>query len=236
MALCSRPTRVLIKHRGGGGDTMTDDLGEPDVRESEHGSRHGGSGANVSIALIIFVLGILSGVPIALFGVDLVVDNVFLILTVMFAFLVTAALMTALIVAFRKPILSRVVKRTEVEMERFARPLADVARYAAQQKVQEATDAAREVGELMLARYAWVSTRRWMVATITAFVASIAALAGSALLFQQNELLRAQGTLMREQTDRLTEQTSPTLTKSVRRANASAERSPSVTRLTAELR
>jgi uncharacterized protein YjbI with pentapeptide repeats len=82
-----------------------------------------------------------------------------------------------------------------------------VARFAAQQKVQEATDAARELGEMMLARYAWVSTRRWMVATITAFVASIAALAGSALLFQQNQLLRSQGVLMQEQTDRLTEQT-----------------------------
>jgi uncharacterized protein YjbI with pentapeptide repeats len=53
----------------------------------------------------------------------------------------------------------------------------------------------------MLARFAGVSTRRWMVATITAFVAAIAALSGSVLLLQQNLLLQ-------QQTDRIVEQNS----------------------------
>ena len=91
-------------------------------------------------------------------------------------------------------------------MERFARPLSEVARFAALQKVAEATESARDLAELVLARYAWVSTRRWLMATITAFIAAIAALAGSALLFQQNQLLRTQIGLMQDQNGRIEEQ------------------------------
>lgn len=91
-------------------------------------------------------------------------------------------------------------------MDRFAGPLTNVARYAARQQVEEATDAARDLAELVLARYAWVSARRWLVATMTGLIAAMAALAGSALLFQQNQLLRDQSGLLAEQTERLNEQ------------------------------
>lgn len=156
-------------------------------------------GARIALAGLLFFLGLICGVPLAMFSVDMIVDNAPAVFMAMFGVLLLAALLTAVIVAFRRPLLRTVVRRSEVELERFARPLADVARFAAEQKVREATDAAREVGELMLARFAWVSTRRWMVATITAFVAAIAALSGSVLLLQQNQLLQ-------QQTERIVEQ------------------------------
>lgn len=162
---------------------------------------------NIAVVLVIFTLGILTGIPVALFGLDFFVENAIIIFGLLFSLLIISSILAGLVVAFRRPILQSVVKRSEVEMERFARPMSQVAKYAAEQKVDEAMDAAREVGELMLARYAWVSTRRWLIATITAFVAAIAALSGSALLFQQNQLLRTQGALMADQTDRLTDQT-----------------------------
>lgn len=162
---------------------------------------------NIAVVLVIFTLGILTGIPVALFGLDFFVENALVIFGLLFGLLIISSILAGLVVAFRRPILKSVVRRSEVEMERFARPMSQVAKYAAEQKVDEAMEAAREVGELMLARYAWVSTRRWLIATITAFVAAIAALSGSALLFQQNQLLRAQGVLMSDQTDRLTDQT-----------------------------
>lgn len=162
---------------------------------------------NIIVVLVIFTLGILTGIPVALFGLDFFVENALIIFGLLFGLLVISSVLAGLVIAFRRPILKSVVRRSEVEMERFARPMSQVAKYAAEQKVDEAMEAAREVGELMLARYAWVSTRRWLIATITAFVAAIAALSGSALLFQQNQLLRAQGLLMSDQTDRLTDQT-----------------------------
>lgn len=161
---------------------------------------------SIWLGVVVFLLGLLAGVPLAMVSLDTIVDNALIIFLVLFGFLLLAAAIVVLIVAFRRPILQTVVKRSEVEMERFARPLAEVARHAAAQQVNEAMDAARELGELMLARYAWVATRRWMVATITAFIASIAALAGSALLFQQNQLLRTQIGLMQQQNDRISDQ------------------------------
>lgn len=186
-------------------------MSQDDISESVEGEEplpraHAREGISFGVAVVLFALGVLCGVPVALFGLEFFIDNAVIIFGLLFGLLVLAALVTALIVAFRRPILRTVVKRSELEMARFARPLAMVARHAAQQNVQEATDAAQELGELMLARYAWVSTRRWLVATITAFVAAIAALAGSALLFQQNQLLRGQSVLLAQQTDRLGEQ------------------------------
>ncbi|MCB1517040.1 MAG: pentapeptide repeat-containing protein [Hyphomicrobiaceae bacterium] len=166
----------------------------------------GARSTNVWWGVGIFVLGLVAGVPLALVSLDAIIDNALVIFLVLFGLLLLAGAVVIVIIAFRRPILQTVVKRSEVEMERFARPMAEVAKHAAAQRVAEATEAARELGELMLARYAWVATRRWMVATITAFIASIAALAGSALLFQQNQLLRTQIGLMQQQNDRFSDQ------------------------------
>lgn len=162
----------------------------------------------VTLAIGVFVLGLVCGIPATIFGLDFFIDNAVTLFAVLFGLLLIASILTGIIVAFRRPILRTVVKRSEVEMERLAGPLADVAKFAAQQNVEKATNAAKEVGELMLARYAWMATRRWLIATITAFVAAIAALAGSALLFQQNQLLREQGKLLAGQSERLVEQNS----------------------------
>lgn len=59
----------------------------------------------------------------------------------------------------------------------------------------------------MLARYAWVATRRWLVASLTGIIASIAVLAGAALLFQQIELLKQQSVLLSDQNQLITGQT-----------------------------
>ncbi|UYO00806.1 MAG: pentapeptide repeat-containing protein [Devosia sp.] len=155
--------------------------------------------ANILAAVLVFVLGVVTGFPLATTGVQFLTENLGQVLTVLLVLLLVALVIATLLFIFRKQIWGSLFRRGEIEMERFAQPLADVARYAATQKVDEATDAARSLAELVLARYAWIATRRWLVATMTAFIAAIAALAGSALLFQQNQLLR-------EQTERLSEQ------------------------------
>lgn len=170
-------------------------------------SRDSSAIGTAGLVTIVFILGVVVGIPVALFGAEVLLRYAGQVFALLFGVFVVALLIAAVIALFRKQIWGALFKRAEVEMHRFARPLADVARFAANQKVQEATDAARDLAELVLARYAWISTRRWMIATLTALIAAIAALAGSALLFQQNQLLRAQGELMARQTDRLTEQT-----------------------------
>ena len=59
-----------------------------------------------------------------------------------------------------------------------------------------ATSAARDLVALVLARYSWVATRRWIIAALTGLIAAMAALAGTALLFKQNQLIEAQRTAL----------------------------------------
>ncbi|MBU1305063.1 MAG: pentapeptide repeat-containing protein [Alphaproteobacteria bacterium] len=162
--------------------------------------------SSTGVGMLVFVLGVVTGFPLATAGADVVAQNLGMVLTALLGLLVALVVVIITIVVFRNRIWTGLFRRGEFEIEKFAGPLADVARFAARQQVEEATGAARNLAELVLARYAWVSTRRWMVATVTGFIAAIAALAGSALLFQQNQLLRVQSGLMADQTDRLGEQ------------------------------
>lgn len=162
--------------------------------------------ATLGIALVVFIIGVVIGFPLATFGVEFLTNNAGTVFGLLFGFFVLVLVGAGTLMIFRKQIWESLFKRGEVEMERFARPLSEVARFAALQKVAEATESARDLAELVLARYAWVSTRRWLMATITAFIAAIAALAGSALLFQQNQLLRTQIGLMQDQNQRIEEQ------------------------------
>ena len=162
--------------------------------------------AMLGVASVIFIIGVVVGFPLATFGAEFITQNAAVVFTLLFALFVLVVVIAGVVLIFRRTIWERLFQRGQVEMERFARPLADVARYAAMKKVSEATESARDLAELVLARYAWVSTRRWLMATVTAFIAAIAALAGSALLFQQNQLLRNQIDLMQEQNSRIAEQ------------------------------
>jgi uncharacterized protein YjbI with pentapeptide repeats len=160
----------------------------------------------VGISIIVFFIGVVVGVPIANFGANVIVEYAGQVFGLLFGVFLLIVIAAGLIGLFRRRIWNSLFKRAEVEVERFARPLADVAKFAAEQRVAEATDAARDLAEMVLARYAWVSTRRWLLASITGLIAAIAALAGSALLFQQNQLLRTQIDLMGDQNARIEEQ------------------------------
>lgn len=165
------------------------------------------SGANVGLPLLVFVLGVMAGIPIALFGIDFLVANAALAFAVLVGVLLLLTIGGVAIIAFRRPIWQGLFKVGEIELSRMAEPIGDVVRLTSEKRIPEATAAAGQLARFVMARYAWIATRRWIVGSVTGFVAVIAALAGSALLFQQNELLRGQGELMRQQTERLTEQT-----------------------------
>ncbi len=160
----------------------------------------------VGLSIMVFLIGVVVGVPIANFGADVLVEYAGQVFGILFGVFLVVVIIASLVALFRRRIWGHVFKRAEFEMERFARPLAEVAKFAAEQRVAEATAAARDLAEMALARYAWVSTRRWLLASITALIAAIAALAGSALLFQQNNLLRTQIGLMGDQNARIEEQ------------------------------
>lgn len=165
------------------------------------------TGGAIGLPILVFVLGIVTGLPLALFGLDFIMDHAATAFAVLLVVLLILASVGVLVIALRRQIWQGLFRVGEAELHRVGEPLGQVVRLTSERRVAEATSAASEVLRLVMARYAWVATRRWIIGAVTGLVAVIAALAGSALLFQQNQLLRVQGDLMREQTQRLTEQT-----------------------------
>jgi uncharacterized protein YjbI with pentapeptide repeats len=193
---------MSMDNPGGGEENVTVVVSSP----SETAADERTAGFHTAITFLVFAIGIACGVPAALFLPTFLSDYGAAVLSIILGAMLFAAILMAILFIFRAALFRWLFKRSEVEISRFAGPLADVARHAAEKRVPEATQAARHFAELALSRYAWVSTRRWMIASISGFIAAIAALAGSALLFEQNKLLRQQSGLLVEQNQRIEQQ------------------------------
>lgn len=158
-------------------------------------------------ALLFFVFGTAAGVLLAYSGIGFLQDGAALIATVFMAALFVVLLLGILVFALRHLIWRRLFGYAEVQIESFATPLAQVAERALAGDAPGATQAARDLVALVLARYAWISTRRWIITSLTGLIAAMAALAGTALLFKQNQLIEVQSGLLEQQNARIADQT-----------------------------
>jgi len=199
--------------------------------------KSGPAGISLGInAVLFFGFGTAAGLLIAFSGFGFLQDSAALIATVFMAALLVVLLLGVILFAARRMIWSRLFGFAEVQIEQLANPLASVAERAIAGDPAGATTAARDLVALALARYAWITTRRWIIASLTALIAAMAALAGTALLFQQNRLLEVQSSLLVEQNARITEQTT-LLSQDVQLAEASrnAALAVEITEIAAEL-
>ncbi|NUB44485.1 pentapeptide repeat-containing protein [Fertoebacter nigrum] len=179
-----------------------------------------GVGGSAAMSILVFGFGIAAGILIAFSGFGFLEDSAAVIVVVFLSALCVVTLLGMLLFILRRPLLRRVFGHAETQLESFARPLAKVAERAIERDPSGATDAARDLVSLVLARYSWVAMRRWVIASLTALIAAMAALAGTALLFKQNQLLEEQSDLLEEQNVRIQEQTT-LLTQDVQLAEAS---------------
>ncbi|MGL6209028.1 MAG: pentapeptide repeat-containing protein, partial [Paracoccaceae bacterium] len=184
---------------------------------AEPQGRKSGGGVN---AILFFGFGIAAGVLLAFSGVGYVQNSAALIATVFLSALMVILLLGVIIYAARRLIWTRLFGFAAVQMEELANPLTTVAERALAGDATGATGALRELVALVLSRYSWITTRRWIIASLTALIAAMAALAGTALLFQQNKLLEVQSGLLVEQNARISEQTA-LLAQDVQLAEAS---------------
>lgn len=157
-------------------------------------------------AILFFGFGIAAGILMAFSGFGFLQDSAALIATVFLAALLVVLLLGVILYAARRMIWARLFGFAEVQIEELAKPLASVAERAIAGDPAGATTAARDLVALALARYSWITTRRWIIASLTALIAAMAALAGTALLFQQNQLLAVQSGLLVEQNAKLDDQ------------------------------
>ncbi len=171
------------------------------------GSATGGSLLPGGMGLLFFAFGLAAGILGAYTATGFLEDSAGLILSVFLSALMVVLILGMLVFALRKTILSRLFGHAEVALEQIADPLARIADRAIDRDPGGATTAARDLVAMVLARYAWITTRRWIIAALTALIAAMAALAGTALLFKQNQLISTQTDLLREQNARIQEQT-----------------------------
>lgn len=188
------------------------------------------------MGLLFFAFGLAAGVLGAYVAVGFLADSAGLILSVFLAALMVVLILGVLIFALRKTLLQKLFGHAEVALEQLADPLSRIADRAIDRDPGGATQAARDLVAMVLARYAWISTRRWIIASLTALIAAMAALAGTALLFKQNELISAQTDLLREQNQRIAEQTQLIQTDvQLAEASRNAQLAVEITQIAAEL-
>jgi hypothetical protein len=158
------------------------------------------------IGTVTFGFGLAAGLLMAFVGFGFLAESATIIITVGLIFLSVVALVGIVLFLLRERLLRRLFGLAETQIEAFAGPLARIAESVLARDSGGAASAARELMQRVLARYAWLTTRRWVVGSLTALIASMAALAGTALLFQQNTLLRIQIMRSEEQNALITEQ------------------------------
>ena len=165
------------------------------------------STTSAGLSILIFGFGAAAGLLLAFSGLGFMEDSAALIVTVFLIVLCIVALISLALVLLRRPLWRKVFGVAEVQLEMFATPLARVAESALDRNPSGATAAARDLVQLVLARYTWLTARRWIITSLTALIAAMAALAGTALLFKQNQLIAVQSGLLVEQNAKLQEQT-----------------------------
>ncbi|WP_298985925.1 pentapeptide repeat-containing protein [uncultured Roseibium sp.] len=159
-----------------------------------------------SFGILFFLFGIAAGFFLAFSGFDLF-EVYFTHVLAGFVVLVTLIVLTGLgLYVFRGKLMASLFGIAESRLDMFAEPLSRVTQKAIDRDPEGATHAARELVQLTLARYSWITARRWIIASLTGLIASLAALAGTALLFRQNELIASQNVRIEEQTALLTQQ------------------------------
>lgn len=172
------------------------------MNESQKPDRPTGGGAG-AMSVLVFGFGAAAGLLLAFAGAGFVEDSGGLIVTMFLSALVVAGGVGLLLFLFRGAIMRRLFGYADAQVEAFADPIARLAAGAMQRNVESATAAGRDLVALGLARYSWLTTRRWIVTSLTALIAAMAALAGTALLFKQNALLEAQTLLLSEQNSKI---------------------------------
>lgn len=166
----------------------------------------GGGRISISLSVLVFGFGIAAGFLIAFTGFGFLQDSAAIVVTVFLSALMVVGMVGGLLVLLRRPLWRKLFGVAETQIEHFAAPLARVAEGAVQRDPNAAVAAARELVQLALARYSWVTARRWIVASLTALIAAMAALAGTALLFKQNQLLEVQSGLLALQNEKIDQQ------------------------------
>lgn len=156
--------------------------------------------------VLFFLLGLLLGVPLFFFGLKYASDHFTTITTVTICTIVVLCLLGLIISLFKDRIIKRIYNVASTEIESFGKPLQGFVTSLVNQDKDIALEHSDDFLRRFLARYSWVTTRRWILATILSVLIAFTGFAGSALLYEQNSLLESQNEKLDAQTGLLNQQ------------------------------
>jgi len=165
-------------------DEHTADLRETSTRKLEFGT--------FAIGLVLFIMGLVIGFPLAIIGTTFITENAGILVAIVLTIAMFVGITGALILIFRKQILTFLFNLTHSQLDELSRPLSETARNILNRKPAEAVNSAEELTRIVMARWTWIATRRWLIGSLAGLIAALAALAGTALLFRQNDLIFSQ--------------------------------------------
>ena len=123
--------------------------------------------STVTIGLILFMIGIAVGFPLAVIGTSFLTENAGILVSIILTLAGVIALMGTLILLFRRRILQFLFNVSATQLELFSRPLSETARSIMDKNPASAINSAEELTRLLLARWTWISTRRWLIGSLT---------------------------------------------------------------------
>lgn len=162
--------------------------------------------AGFVLGALLFGIGTGAGMFVALLGGDVIFANLDVVLAVLVAAFAVVGALGVVLFLFRRSLLRLVFGLRDAEIGRVVGPFAAAARHLARGEPDRALEAGQALAQIALARYALVTSRRWIIASLTGLIAALAALAGTTLLFRQNQLIAEQTLLLREQTVKIEQQ------------------------------
>ncbi|MCC2113610.1 MAG: hypothetical protein KDJ16_16365, partial [Hyphomicrobiales bacterium] len=180
-------------------------MDDPDETEgdgtplSEAPEKPGTQTGVIGIGFLLFLLGIGVGFPLAVVGNSFISRNADVVAAITLGALLIVCAAGATLILLRNWLLKRIFHVASAQIEQFATPLTNTVRQVIARQPKLAMDSAEYLTRLALARWTWISTRRWIIASLTGLIAALAALAGTALLFRQNELLAVQTERLEDQ-------------------------------------
>lgn len=145
------------------------------------------------------LLGILAGVPAVVAGLELLVEQVELVTTVLLGVLLALGLVAAVLHAQRHRIFRALGLGAAWGLSDALEPAQRLADALVARDRDLALTNSREVARRLAAWFGWVHLSRWLFGALIAVVGALAAFLGSALLYRQNQLMAAQNQYFRTQ-------------------------------------
>jgi Uncharacterized low-complexity proteins len=144
-------------------------------------------------------IGLLIGVPITLFGLDFLSDNVTTLTLFLLTGIFIVGIATLIIAKYQDQIFNTIFGKVQTNFNSITEHGFETINSITKGDEENARRSSKKFILEASAWYSWVSLRRWMLGAGITLIAAFAGLLGSVLLFRQNNLLSEQTKLITDQ-------------------------------------